>query len=225
MEYLNNQNCKVSNNDIIVSRKFIYIMIYLYIFMINCVLKSINEYFNKKEEKEEILSIVKPRDEVEEELKEEKDVNTWYTIHNGQSRYKGEWKDGLPHGKGTKEIFEGEYKDDYGNTFDSDGKPRSWSMIEGSFVDGRANGYGKQFYKQEGEKTQPYYEGEFYNGFHNGQGVYYYGNGSYYKGNFKEGKFHGVGYHYYVKLNKTWVGIFDFDRKASKGLSIDGKLE
>ena len=214
MEFINIPDCKVSNNDIVVSKKFIYIMLYLYFCAINYILNSINAYFNKKEE-----------EKVEEIKEEEKNVDTWYIINNGQSRYKGEWKNGLPHGKGIKEIFEGEHKDDYGNSFDSDGKPRTWSMIEGSFVDGLANGYGKQFYKQEGEKTQPYYEGEFYNGAHNGQGAYYYGNESYYKGSFKGGRFHGVGYHYYVKMNKTWVGTFDFDRKASKDFWIHGKLE
>ena len=213
MNGINIQYCDFDNKIVISKKvivKFIYMMVYLCIYIINY--KRINAHFNKKEEKEE-------------EEEKEKDVDTWYIIDDGKSRYKGEWKNGLPHGKGSKEIFEGKYKDDYDNPFDSDGKPCCWSMIEGNFVNGRAEGYGKQFFKDEGEETQPYYEGEFYNGKHDGQGAYYYGNGSYYKGNFKGSRFHGVGYHYYVKLNKTWVGKFDFDRKASKDFWILGKLE
>jgi hypothetical protein len=172
-----------------------------------------------KEEEEKNVEIKEEKEE-----KEEKDVDTWYIIHNGETRYKGEWKDGLPHGKGMKEIFEGEHKDADGNLCNAKGIPRSWSIIECTFVDGLANGYGKQIYKQEGEKTQPYYEGEFYNGYHHGQGAYYFGNGSYYKGNFKEGKFHGMGYHYYVKKDKTWVGEFNNDYLSKKGAWIVGKL-
>ena len=161
--------------------------------------------------------------ETTEKEEEEKDINTWYTINNGTSRYKGEWKNGVPHGKGIKETFEGEYKDADGNPCDSHGVPRCWTTIEGIFVNGCTNGYFKQFYKQEEEETQPYYEGELYNGKHHGQGAYYYGNGSYYKGNFKESKFQGVGYHYYFKESRTWVGEFDNDKKT-KGVWIDGEL-
>jgi hypothetical protein len=44
----------------------------------------------------------------EHEVKEEekKDINTWYPINDEQSRYKGEWKGGVPHRKGTKKVFE-----------------------------------------------------------------------------------------------------------------------
>jgi hypothetical protein len=159
---------------------------------------------------------------VEEE--EAKDPNTWYPINNGQTQYKGEWKNGVPHGKGTNEIFEGEYKDAEGKPCDSNGKSCCWCLFECDFVDGRIEGYGKQTFKQEGEATQPYYEGEFKNGMQHGQGAYYYGTGEYHKGNFKENKFHGVGYHYYVKVNKTWVGEFDND-KLTKGRFIDGKID
>jgi len=70
----------------------------------SAILKFINicimVFFFKKMKEYKKVTVVK-----EEEEEEEKDVDTWYT--NGESRYKGEWKDGLPHGKGTKEIFEG----------------------------------------------------------------------------------------------------------------------
>ena len=156
---------------------------------------------------------------------EEKDPNTWYTVNNGQSRYKGEWKNGVPHGKGTNEIFEGDHRDAEGKPCDSNGKSCCWCLFECDFVDGHIEGYGKQTFKQEeGEATQPYYEGEFKNGMQHGQGAYYYGTGEYHKGNFKESKFHGVGYHYYVKVNKTWVGEFDNDN-LTKGMFIQGKID
>ena len=189
----------------------------------SAILKFINicimVFFFKKMKEYKKVIVVK-----EEEEEEEKDVDTWYTIPNGESRYKGEWKDGLPHGKGTKEIFEGKHKDADGHPCNAKGKLCSWSIIECTFVDGLANGYGKQIYKQDGEKTQPYYEGEFRNGTQHGHGAYYYGNRSYYKGNFKDSKFHGVGYHYYAKKKQTWVGEFYNDDLTEKGMWIDGEL-
>jgi hypothetical protein len=154
---------------------------------------------------------------------EKKDVDTWYIVEDGKARYKGEWKNGVPHGKGTKEIFEGLNKNADGIPCDVNGNPRCWTMIEGDFVNG-VEVYGKEIYKQEeDEETQPYYEGEFKNCQHHGEGAYYYGTGEYHKGNFKESKFHGVGYHYYEKQNITWVGEFDNDKKI-KGLYVDGEL-
>jgi hypothetical protein len=153
----------------------------------------------------------------EHEVKEEekKDINTWYPINDEQSRYKGEWKDGVPYGKGTKEVFEA----------NSCGQPRCWSIIEGSFVNGVAEGYCKQTYMQEEGKDRPeLYEGEFHNGKHHGQGVYYYDDGTYHKGSFKDGYEHGVGYYYYPKTNETWVGEFDKNRKTNIGRWIDGEL-
>ena len=122
MNAINNQECRVSNNDIVISRraivKFVYLMIYLYIYALNY--KRVIAYFTKKvekteetvEEQEEIRRIL-PQDEVVEDEQEpivplEKDVTLWYTIDDGKGRYKGEWKNGMPNGKGIKHI----YKDD-----------------------------------------------------------------------------------------------------------------
>ena len=58
-----------------------------------------------------ILLLIKLFGDTETQVKkkvneeEKKDINTWYPINDEQSRYKGEWKDGVPHGKGTKEVF------------------------------------------------------------------------------------------------------------------------
>ena len=100
------------------------------------ILKIVNIYlivflyrqYKKREEKKAI-----------KEEEEVKDVDTWYPINDDeQSRYKGEWKNGVPHGKGTKEVFEA----------DSCEQPRCWTIIEGSFVNGCAEGYCKQTYNQ-----------------------------------------------------------------------------
>jgi hypothetical protein len=143
---------------------------------------------------------------------EKKDINTWYPTNDEQSRYKGEWKGNVPHGKGTKEVFKS----------DSCGQPPCWSIIEGSFVNGFAEGYCKQTYKQE-DGQSCYYEGEFHNDKHHGQGSYYYEDGAYHKGSFTEGYEHGVGYYYKLKTNQTWVGEFDKNRKT-RGRWIDGEL-
>ena len=127
----------------------------------------------------------------------EKDVNTWYTIKDG--KYKGEWKNGMPNGKGIKHS----YKTD--------------SYIEGNFVDGYTEGYGKQTFKQTWEKTVPYYEGEFKRNHFHGKGAYYYGDGDYYKGDWKDSKYHGQGAAYSLRTNRTWVGEYCNDEKVNVG--------
>jgi hypothetical protein len=133
--------------------------------------------------------------QVQEKI-EENDVKTWYTIEDGKCRYKGEWKNGLPNGKGIKQF----YKTD--------------SVIEGNFVDGFAEGYGKQTFEQTWEKMVPYYEGEFKRNNYNGKGEYHYGDGDYYKGEWKDGKYNGQGAAYSLRLNRTWVGEYDNDKKV-----------
>ena len=135
----------------------------------------------------------------------EKDVNTWYKFADGKGRYKGEWKNGLPNGKGTKHS----YKDD--------------SYIYGNFVDGFSEGYGKQTFEQTWEKTQPYYEGEFKRNHYDGKGAYYYGDGDYYKGDWKDSKYHGQGTAYSLRLNKTWVGEYKNDEKV-EGNWVKGEI-
>jgi hypothetical protein len=135
----------------------------------------------------------------------EKDVSAWHTIEDGKCRYKGEWKNGLPNGKGIKHF----YKTD--------------SYIEGNFVDGFAEGYGKQTFEQTWEKTQPYYEGEFKRNNYNGKGAYYYGDGDYYKGMWKDGKYNGQGAAYSKRLDKTWVGEYANDVKG-EGNWVKGEI-
>ena len=233
MNAINNQECRVSNNDIVISRraivKFVYVMIYLYICALNY--KRVVAYFNKKvekteetvEEQEELkLILPAPEEEVasaseavvsivavvsseaETVVNLEKDVNTWYTIEDGLSRYKGEWKNGLPNGKGIKHY----YKTD--------------SYIEGNFVDSFAHGYCKQTFEQTWEKTVPYYEGEFKRN-NWVKGEYHYGDGDYYKGEWKDGKYNGQGAAYSKRLDKTWVGEYKNDEKV-EGNWVRGEI-
>ena len=230
MNAINIEQCRASNNDIVISRraivKFVYVMIYLYIYALNY--KRVIAYFNKKadvkvqetvEEQEERRRILPEEDanstvevvaEVANEIVEavvplENDVNTWYKFADGKGRYKGEWKNGLPNGRGTKHS----YKDD--------------SYIYGNFVDGFSEGYGKQTFGQTWEKTQPYYEGEFKRNHYDGKGAYYYGDGDYYKGDWKDSKYHGQGTAYSLRLNKTWVGEYKNDEKV-EGNWVKGEI-
>ncbi len=203
MNIINNQECRVSNNDIVISRraivKFVYVMIYLYICALNY--KRVVAYFAKKVD----VKVQETVEEQEESL--EKNVNTWYTIEDGKGRYKGEWKNGLPNGKGIKHL----YKTD--------------SYIEGNFVDGYTEGYGKQTFEQTWEETQPYYEGEFKRDNWEGKGVYYEGDGDYYKGMWKNGKYHGHGGMYSSYLDKTWVGEYENDKKVEdNGNWVNGEI-
>ena len=135
----------------------------------------------------------------------ENDVNVWHTIEDGKCRYKGEWKNGLPNGKGIKHF----YKTD--------------SYIDGNFVDGFAEGHGKQTFEQTWEKTVPYYEGEFKRNNYQGKGEYHYGDGDYYKGDWKDGKYHGQGAAYSLRINRTWVGEYCNDVKG-EGNWVKGEI-
>jgi hypothetical protein len=135
----------------------------------------------------------------------ERDVNAWYKFEDGKGRYKGEWKNGLPNGKGIKHA----YKDD--------------SYIYGNFVDGFSEGYGKQTFEQTWEKTQPYYEGEFNRNNYDGKGEYHYGDGDYYKGMWKDSKYNGQGAAYSKRLDRTWVGEYKNDEKV-EGNWVKGEI-
>ena len=206
-------------------QKITYLMVYLYVYGIS--FDRLRAYFNKTaedaEEQEELSLILPEEEEHEEEDEEEdeeeheedpfaneaesleKDVNTWYKFEDGKGRYKGEWKNGLPNGRGTKHS----YKDD--------------SYIYGNFVDGYTEGYGKQTFEQTWEKTQPYYEGEFKRNNYHGKGEYHYGDGDYYKGDWKDSKYNGKGAAYSKRLDKTWVGEYENDVKG-EGNWVKGEI-
>lgn len=147
---------------------------------------------------------------------EENYTNIWYISSDRKWRYKGEWKHGMPNGRGTKEIFAGNHRNEYGETCDEDGNRVCHSIIECTFINGVVNGYGIQRYDQEierGETSVPYYRGYFKNGEQHGMGEYHFGDGSYYKGAFKFSKFHGRGIYYNHNTNKTSIGEYINDHK------------
>ena len=151
--------------------------------------------------------------ECELKVEEVKDATVWYTSEDGKGRYKGELKNGLPNGKGIKHLY------------------NVVSYIDGNFVDGFAEGYGKQTFEHSWEgtfeqtwvKIQPYYEGEFKRNEFHGKGTYYYGNGNYYKGDWKDSKYNGQGAYYSKRLDKTWVGEFKNDEKV-EGNWVNGEI-
>jgi hypothetical protein len=186
--------------------KVMYIILYLLIYAINY--KRINAYFNAKvdDKKVEVANEIVADETVLSKVESlEKDANTWYKFEDGKGRYKGEWKNGLPNGKGIKHVYE----DD--------------SYIYGNFVDGLADGFCKQTFEQTWEKSQPYYEGEIKRNIYQGKGEYHYGDGDYYKGDWKDGKYHGQGAAYSKRLNKTWVGEYENDVKVG-GNWVKGEI-
>ena len=152
-------------------------------------------------------SIVEPSTIEPSIVETQKDPNTWYDSDDALTRYKGEWKNGLPNGKGIKEFF----------------GSRHPCVIEGNFVDGFANGHCVQRFEKTWEKTAPYYVGEFYQNKYHGFGEYHYGDYTYYKGEWRNGQSNGQGMEYSIILNKTWVGTFCNDKKGV-GKWVDGRL-
>ena len=163
------------------------------------------EEIKVEEEKVEEVKVEEVKVEEVKEKIEENDVNVWRTIEDGKARYKGEWKNGLPNGKGIKHFY------------------KSDSYIEGNFVDSFAEGYGKQTFQQTWEKTVPYYEGEFKRNQWEGKGEYHYGDGDYYKGMWKDSKYHGQGAAYSLRINRTWVGEYFNDEKVN-GDYVKGEI-
>ncbi len=141
----------------------------------------------------------------------EKDVNTWYDMkfENASYKYKGEWLNGVPHGKGIKEVWS------------TDGDKHS--IIIGNFVNGLIHGYAIQIFDQDDDEIMiPYFKGNFKKGRYNGYGEYHWGTGSYYKGTFKKDEFHGNGVQYFVISDKHYIGAYD-NGKRTNGKYIQGK--
>ena len=189
--------------------KITYFMVYLYVYGIP--FDRLRAYFNKTTdgaEEQEILSLIRPVEDADEEDEVESlenDATVWYTIDDKKARYKGEWNNGLPNGNGIKHVYEGDY------------------YIEGNFVDGFAEGYCKQTFEQTWENTVPYYEGEFKRNEYHGKGEYHYGDGDYYKGDWKDSKYHGQGAEYSHRRKRTWVGEFENDERIT-GNWVKGEI-
>lgn len=121
----------------------------------------------------------------------------------GISRYKGDFKNDLPDGKGNFEDFENEYE------------------YKGDWEAGKKNGRGILEFS---DKTR--YEGEFKNDLYDGKGKKVFENGHIYEGEFKEGNMHGNGVMFVeegIKIEGTWDnGNLDGDVKK---IYNDGKIE
>lgn len=197
-----NNVCEPSSNKL--ANAIVYLAIVIVIYKSIC--KLLQMFTAKKEKNWDVWT--------EETKHEEKDVNKWYYVLGDLVyRYKGEWANGWVHGKGTKEIY---------------GSPGvSHSILECNFVDGLANGYGKQTFDitQDNERFAPYYEGDFKNGKQHGNGTYHYGDGCYRKGNLIEHKFEGKGIYYNSYKKRTWVGTYVDDvRDLNNGVWIKGEV-
>jgi hypothetical protein len=215
-------NMCMSNSHLSREQQLIVIIIFmvvfgaLYFYNIENIMNNPVFLENKEKEKKE--------DEEEEEEKnweiyfkkdkhKKKDVNKWYILPGHRiSRYKGEWKDGLAHGKGIREVF--------------GCSEHEHTIFEGTFIEGKFTGYGKQTFDitRDEEEFEPYYEGEFKDHKQHGIGTYYYGNGSYRRGNLVDGSFQGKGIYYDHVTNRTWVGNHVNDKRGD-GEWFDGEID
>ena len=210
-------NMCVSNSHLSKEQQLITIIIFMVVFgalyfynienIMNMPLKE--KEINEEEEEEKDWDIYFKKDKYKK-----KDVNKWYIIPgNIITRYKGEWRNGLAHGKGIREVYGCSNMDH--------------SIMEGNFIDGKFTGYGKQTFDitRDEEEFAPYYEGEFKDHLQHGNGTYYYGNGSYRRGNLVDGRFVGKGIYYDHIKNQTWVGIYvDDKRDIDNGEWFDGEI-
>ena len=132
--------------------------------------------------------------------------------------YIGQFKNSLPHGKGTlynkndKIIYKGDFAKNKKN-----GKGRmnyeDGTYYIGEFLNNVEHGEGKIF----NNDNKIIYEGDFKNGEKNGNGKFYFKDGSYYKGEFLSGVFHGKGIIYNEKKEKIYEGDFKNGVKHGKG--------
>ena len=141
---------------------------------------------------------------------------------SSDSKYEGEFKDGLFNGKGIFN-FDGEYKGDFKNglfhgkgTYNFDGL-----KYKGDFKDNLFHGKGVLTYA-DGHK----YSGDFKIGYYHGIGIETFVNGSIYSGGFKKGEPHGEIIQTFADGAK-FEGNIDSETGVSKGVYIyaDGKIE
>ena len=110
---------------------------------------------------------------------------------NDGSIYKGSFDEGLPHGNGKEEFYDG-------------------SFFEGFYLNGKKK-YGI-FEWKDGSK----YQGDFENDLFNGKGLYIWNSNKKYDGNWKDGKMEGIGKLTYVN-GSFYEGEFVNGKKCGKG--------
>ena len=125
-----------------------------------------------------------------------RDKNKWYEYSPG-IMYKGEWLNGVPHGKGMAEFLEDKEK------------KISHSVVIGDFVNGHIQGRAIQIYdRDENETETTFYEGDFKKSKQDGNGTYHYGYGSSYIGEFRNGYYEGKGQFISIIKNNITFGIY-----------------
>ena len=119
-------------------------------------------------------------------------TETMKYVNGGE--YKGEWKDDIVHGKGTRMKY------------------ANGNVYKGEFVDGKRCGTGTMKYVNGGE-----YKGEWKDDIKHGKGTRMkYANGNVYKGEFVDGKRCGTGMMKYVNGHE-YEGEFKDGHKNGKG--------
>lgn len=146
--------------------------------------------------------------------------------------YIGNWKSDKKHGQGMLCYLNGNV---YIGNFEEDaatGKGMlyinlSRSKIEAEFVDGVANGEGKEVYTD-----GSFYSGNFSDGIKKGKGDFHFEDGSVYSGNFEDGRANGQGTYVYPNGHSTYKGEFKDnlqhgkgELKTTKGITYKGEFE
>ena len=124
-------------------------------------------------------------------------------------KYNGDWEMGYKNGKGVLEfhdgtIYEGEFKNDL---YDGNGiiKFNNGNVYEGEFVEGNIKGKGK-FVWNDGKK----YDGDYEDFMKNGSGKFYWNDKKYYEGQWLNNKQHGKGL--ICNEGKEIEGLFRFGK-------------
>lgn len=112
-------------------------------------------------------------------------------------KYSGEWKDDIPHGKGT-------HYDEYDN------------MYEGNWVKGQRSGLGKMTYKPtSADSTPDVYEGEWKADVRHGRGTMTYGQKNVFEGHWENDLRHGMGTMFFMDKGTRFDGMWTGDVPTS----------
>ena len=134
-------------------------------------------------------------------------------ISYGQHKYRGQIKDGVPHGKGEMKwqncsVYKGSWNNGNMNGFGIMTWP-SGKRYEGEWHDGAQSGHGTMFYP-----NGSIYDGDFQRGMREGHGILRQPNGEYYEGNFINDKISNQGVFVDEKGNK--FGVDMLHKRAEK---------
>jgi antitoxin component YwqK of YwqJK toxin-antitoxin module len=149
---------------------------------------------------------------------------------NGRIRYRGECKDGIPHGSGTYYFqngniaYKGELKDEQPNNQGTFYHENGMICYEGISKDGLYHGQGTGY----DENGILRYQGEWSEGRRHGQGTFYYDNGNIrYQGEWSNDKPHCLGTLYYDNGNVEYQGESSEGEIHGRGTSYyeNGNME